>query len=77
MKYFKNFGLRNFRFESFSIRTSEGKAPASELELQREGMPSEIAFSGGNLESKIVYRMVVANFENRKKYFRLIMIRVA
>ena len=31
----------------------------------------------GNLESKIVYRRVVANFENRKKYFRLIMIRVA
>ena len=29
-------------------------------------MPSEIAFSGGNLESKIVYRRVVANFENRK-----------
>ena len=45
--------------------TSEGKAPASELELQRGDLPSEIAFSGGNLESKIVYRRRVANFENR------------
>ena len=33
----------NFRSESFSIRTSEGRAPASELVLQRGSLPSEIA----------------------------------
>ena len=33
----------NFRSESFSIRTSEGRAPASELVLQRGRLPSEIA----------------------------------
>ena len=31
------------------------RAPASELVLQRGGLVSEIAFQGGNLESKIVY----------------------
>ena len=45
-------------FESFSISTSEGRAPASELVLQRGGLPPEIAFKGGNLESKIVHRRV-------------------
>ena len=68
-KTLKNFDLENFRSESFSIRTSVGRAPASELVLQRGGLPSEIAFSGGNLESKIVYRRVVANFENLKNIF--------
>ena len=45
------------------------RAPASELVLQRGGLPSEIAFSGGNLESKFVFRRVVANFENQKNIF--------
>ena len=36
----------NFRSESFSIRTSEGRAPASELVLQRGSLPSEIATAG-------------------------------
>ena len=38
--------LENFRSESFSIRTSEGRAPASELVLQRGSLPSEIATAG-------------------------------
>ena len=36
----------NFRSESFSIRTSKGRAPASELVLQRGSLPSEIATAG-------------------------------
>ena len=36
----------NFRSESFSIRTSESRAPASELVLQRGSLPSEIATAG-------------------------------
>ena len=62
-----------FRSESFSIRTSEGSAPASELVLQRGSLPSEIALQRGSLESKMVYRGVGADFEKPKKYFRLIM----
>ena len=74
-KTLKNFDLENFRSTGHSRYVPPvSRAPASELELQRGGLPSEIAFSGGNLESKIVYRRVVANFENQKKYFRLIMI---
>ena len=65
--------LKNFRPESFSIRTSEGRAPASELVLQRGSLPSEIALQGESLESKMVYRGVGADFEKPKKYFRLIM----
>ena len=42
------------------------RAPASELVLQRGSLASKIAFQGGNLESKFVYRRVVADFENRK-----------
>ena len=36
----------NFRSESFSIHTSKGRAPASELVLLRGGLPSEIALQG-------------------------------
>ena len=44
------------------------RAPASELVLQRGGLPSEIALPGvaGSLESKIVYRGVGADFEKQK-----------
>ena len=55
--------------------TSESRAPASELVLQRGSLPSDIALQGGSLESKIVYRGD-ADFEKPKKYFRLIMNRV-
>ena len=58
--------LENFRSESFSIRTSEGRAPASELVLQRGSLPSEIALQGGNIESKMVYRWVGAECGLRK-----------
>ena len=68
-KKFENFWLRNFQSLLFSMRKSEGRAPAFELMLQRGGLPSEIAFQGGNLESKIVYRRVFADFENRKNIF--------
>ena len=46
-KTLKKIDLENFRSESFSIRASEGRAPASELVLQRAGsLPSEIATAG-------------------------------
>ena len=61
-KTLKKIDLENLRSESYSIRTSEGRAPASEIALQ-----------GGSLESKMVYRGVGADFEKPKKYFRLIM----
>ena len=65
----KKIDLENFRYESFSIRTYEGRAPASELVLLRGGLPSKIALQGGSLESKIVYRGVGADFKNRKNMF--------
>ena len=75
-KLLKIIVLENFQSESFSIRTSEGRAPTSELVLQRGSLPSEIALQGGSLESKMVYRGVGADFEKPNKYFRLIMKRV-
>ena len=60
-KLVKKIDHENFRSESFSIRTSEGRAPASELVLQRGSLPSE------------EYRGVSADFEKPKEYFRLIM----
>ena len=76
--YEKKLDLENCRSESFSIRTSESRAPASELVLQRGSLPSDIALQGGSLKSKIVYRWppAGADFEKPKKYFRLIMNRV-
>ena len=68
------FDLKFCRSASFSIRSSKGRTPASELVLLRGGLPSEIALKRGSLQSKIVYRRVGADFE---KYFRLKMNRVA
>ena len=45
-KTLKKIDFENFRSESFSIRTSEGRTPASELVLQRGSLPSEIATAG-------------------------------
>ena len=45
-KTLKKIDLENFRSESFSIRTSEGRAPAPEVVLQRGSLPSEIATAG-------------------------------
>ena len=39
----KMFDLENFQSELFSKRNSEGRAPASELVLQRGILPFEIA----------------------------------
>ena len=76
-KIWKIFDLKNFRSESFSIRTYKGRAPASELVSLRRGMLSEI--TRGSLESEIVYRYrgVGADFDNPTKYFRLTINRVA
>ena len=71
---------KKFRLRKCSVRQPThsryvppvSRAPASELVLQRGGLPSEIALPRGSLESKIVYRGVVADFEKAKKYFRLI-----
>ena len=68
-KTLKKIDLENFRSESLSIRTSEGRARASKLVLQRGSLPSEIALQGGSLESKMVYRGVGADFEKPKKIF--------
>ena len=68
-KILKKIDLENFRSESFSIRTSEGRAPASELVLQKGSLPSEIALQGGNIESKMVYRGVSADLEKPKNIF--------
>ena len=65
-KNLKKIDFENFRSESFSIRTSEGRATASELVLQRGSLPSEIALQGGNIESKIVYQGVGAECGIRK-----------
>ena len=68
-KTLKKIDSENFRSESFSIRTSEGRAPASELVLQKGSLPSEIALQGGNIESKTVYRGVSADLEKPKNIF--------
>ena len=67
--FWKKIDLENFRSESFSIRTSEGRAPAFELVLQRGSLPSEIALQPGNIESKMVYRGVSADLEKPKNIF--------
>ena len=69
MKYFKNLDFEIFGPIHSRYVPPVSRAPASELVLQRGGLPSEIAFSGGNFESKFVYRRVVADFENRKNIF--------
>ena len=65
--------FENVRSEWFSIQTSEGRAPASELVLLRGGLASKIELQGGSLESKIVYRGIDADFEKPKIYLRLTM----
>ena len=71
-KTLKNFDSIRFILESRYVPpVIVSRAPASELVLQRGGLASEIAFQGGNLKSKIVYRRVVADFENRTNIFGL------
>ena len=47
----KNFDLENFRSESFSRRTS--CTSASELVLQRGGLPSEVTLPGETLSPEL------------------------
>ena len=49
----KNFDYENVQSESLSIRTSKGRAPASELELLKGGLPSEIALQRGASSPKL------------------------
>ena len=72
LKTMKNCDLENFLSESFFIRTSKGRTPASELGLLWRGLPSEIALQGGSLESKIVYHRGVdaaQTSKSRKNFF--------
>ena len=57
--------LRKIKSSRFRARVAKGR-PAFRDRITR-----------GSLESKIVYRVVGADFEKPKKYFRLIMNRVA
>ena len=52
-KIIKKCYLKNIRSESFSIRTSKGKDPASELVLLMGGLPSEIALQAGASSPKL------------------------
>ena len=66
--------------KSFSIRTSECRAPASELVLQRGSLPSEV-YRGVSADlphavGPAARRETSADFEKPKEYFRLIMNRV-
>ena len=73
----KNFDLENFRSKSSSRSTSCIGNSRFRARVA-EGRPaSRDHITGGNLESRIVYRGVGADFEKPKKYFRLIINRVA
>ena len=50
-KNYEKFRLENFRSESLSIRTSKGRAAASELVLLMGGLPYKIALQGGSGEA--------------------------
>ena len=74
----KTFDLENFLSESFSIRTSCIESSRFQARVAKGRPAFRDRITSGTLESEIVYRRVsCADFENRKKYFRLIMIRVA
>ena len=70
-KLWKPFDLEYFQSESFSIRTSKGRAPASKLLLQRGGLPSEIALQGDTSSSKFCIEGSVQTSKNRKYIFGL------
>ena len=62
-KTLNKFCLRKFGPSHSRYVPPVSRAPASELVLQRGGLPSEIALQGGTLESKIAYRRVDPDFE--------------
>ena len=65
----KNFDLENFRSESFSKRTSCFESPGFQARVAKGKPAFRDRITGGNLESRIVYRGVVADFEKPKKIF--------
>jgi len=70
-KTWKNFDLENFRSESFSIRISCIESSRFRARVAK-GIPAfRDRITGGNLESRIVYGGVAADFENRKNIFGL------
>ena len=71
----KNVDLENFRSDSFSIRSYRIESSRARVAKGRPAFRDRI--TRRSLESKIVYRGVGADFEKPKKYFRLIMNRVA
>ena len=62
----KIFDLEYFRSDSFSIRTSVSRAPASELVLQRGGLPSKIALPGEASSPKLGIEGWVRTLKNQK-----------
>ena len=73
----KNFDLENFRSDSFSIRTSRIESSRFRARVTKDRPAFRDHITRGSIESKIGYRGVGADFEKPKKYFRLIMNRVA
>ena len=73
----KNFDLENFRSDSFSIRTSRIESSRFRARVAKGRPAFRDRITRRSLESKIVYRGVGADYEKPKKYFRLIMNRVA
>ena len=75
----KNVDLENFRSDSFSIHTSTSRIESSRFRARvaKDRPAFRDRITRGSLESKIGYRGVGADFEKPKKYFRLLMNRVA
>ena len=63
----KIFDLDNFRSESFSIRTSRIESSRFRARVAKGRPAFRDRITRGNLESKIVYQGVGADFEKQKK----------
>ena len=68
-KTIKNFDLENFRYESFSIRTYKGRAPASELVLLREVCLPRSHYKGEASSPKLCIEGYVQTSKNQKYVF--------
>ena len=73
----KKIDLQYFRSDSFSIRTSRIESSRFGARVAKDRPAFRDRITRRSLESKIGYRGVGADFEKPKKYFRLIMNRVA
>ena len=76
-KTLKNFDLKIFGPSHSRYVPPVSRAPASELVLQRGGLASEIAFQGGKPRVQNRISKGSCGLRKPKKYFQLIMIRVA